>query len=66
MFMLEQWRTVNEEYLAAALAWLRLRLRQSAPAPGNEAAEAALAQAASDMATAEHADPPPALVHLSR
>jgi hypothetical protein len=66
--MLEQSRTGNEAYLAAAIAWLRLRLRQSAPSPPatDEADGNALAQAASDMAAAEGADSPPALVQLSR
>ena len=61
---LARWQTGNDEYLAAALQWLRLRLqRQVDPAVGTEpelsAAAAALSHAESDSA-------PPALMLLGR
>src|SRR5207253_741004 len=69
-----RWHEANARHLAAALAWLRLRLaRHSAaltPAPSPEkaaaATEANLAQAAADLAAATAVEPPPALVLLAR
>jgi AAA+ superfamily predicted ATPase len=66
------WRSSNQQFLSAALAWLRLRLtrlarqiRPSVPAEG-EADSIELGEAAEAMLTAESAEPPPALVELSR
>ncbi len=66
------WQAGNEQYLAAALAWLRLRLawqaEQMRPSPPSAEAvtEAEVAQAASTLAAVEAMEPPPALVVLSR
>jgi hypothetical protein len=71
---LARWHEANARHLAAALAWLRLRLaRHSASfAPGPSAektappTEADLARAAADRNAAEAVEPPPALVLLAR
>ncbi len=67
-----RWQTGNEQYLALALAWLRLRLawqtgctQGSSPSP-QVVTEAEVAQAASALAAAEATEPPPALVMLSQ
>ena len=79
----EIWQRQNEDYLAAALTWLRLRLQQFIEADQLEVVsvqpaklsegtaisatqQAQLSEAVSIMAAAEAADPPPALVILSR
>jgi hypothetical protein len=79
----EIWQRQNEDYLAAALTWLRLRLQRfieadqpeivsTQPAKLSEGAaisttqQAQLSEAVSIMAASEAADPPPALVILSR
>ena len=79
----EIWQRQNEDYLAAALTWLRLRLQQFIEANGSEVVtpqpdesskataisttqQAQLSDAMAAMAAAEAADPPPALVILSR
>jgi hypothetical protein len=79
----EVWQRQNEDYLAAALTWLRLRLQQFIEADGSEVVtpqpdesskataisakqQAQLSDAMAAMAAAEAADPPPALVILSR
>ena len=53
------WQLANEQYLAAALHWLRLRLQHSASAAETEEARVA-------MDTAADVEPPPALVILSQ
>ena len=71
---LVHWQAVNEEYLVAALAWLRLRLAWHAErmraspttASPTTATDSELAQAASDMAAAEATEPRPALVVLGQ
>jgi hypothetical protein len=60
----QAWQAINQTYLAHALDWLRLRLRRLAQ--GDESLEAELSQAAGRMAETAEADPPPALIHLSR
>jgi len=67
-----QWLAGNNAFLAAGLAWLRLKLAgriqacdRSAPATGN-VAEAEIEQAAAGMAAAARLDPPPALISLGR
>ncbi|MEK6374866.1 MAG: ATP-binding protein [Acidobacteriota bacterium] len=77
MSPLAEWQHANQEYLAAALQWLRLRLtryaeRDLAPmvtvpgdpvgAPALTVTDAQVAEAAAAMAAAESADPPPALL----
>ena len=58
------WQAGNEQYLAAALAWLRLRLARHISAEA--VTEAEVAQAATAAAEAGQAiDPPPALMMLS-
>ena len=59
-----EWEKGNEQYLAAALAWLRLRLAQMAEP--DEPAAAELAQATNALRAAEAIAPPPALVILSQ
>ena len=67
-----RWQQENNRFLAAALAWLRLRLawqaEQMEPSPPLPQAvtEAEVAQAASALAAAESTEPPPALVMLSQ
>jgi AAA+ superfamily predicted ATPase len=56
------WEARNEEYLRAALTWLRLRLQQLI----RPSETTALAQAAATIAAGEAADPPPPLVLLRR
>jgi hypothetical protein len=53
------WQLANEQYLAAALHWLRLRLQHSASAAEIEQARVA-------MDTAANVEPPPALIILSQ
>jgi hypothetical protein len=66
------WQEGNEQYLALALAWLRLRLAwqtertQGSPPSPQAVTEAEVAQAASVLAAAEETEPPPALVMLSQ
>ena len=71
---LNQWQKNNNEYLARALAWLRLRLEEQiegesrAPlgaAVAQEVAETETSRAAEAMGEAERADPPPALIILA-
>jgi hypothetical protein len=61
---LTRWEKENQEYLAIALAWLRLRLARIAES--GAASDAELAQAVTALSAAEAADPPPALMILSR
>src|SRR5262249_25643427 len=69
----EQRQRVNDEYLAAALAWLRLRLKWYAeeevhaahPAPGHRVLPEKVAEAARAMAAAGRASPKPALLALA-
>lgn len=59
---LTSWQTSNDQYLAAALAWLRLRLAHLAdPVP-----DAELQAATARMMEAEATEPPPALLILAR
>ena len=58
------WQDSNNRFLAAALAWLRLRLARLAGADEAQAAE--LTQAEAELAEAGAAQPPPALIWLSR
>ena len=60
---LNRWQEGNEQYLAAALAWLRLRLARMSESDGPTDAE--LVQAETKLASVEAADPPPALLILS-
>ncbi|MBW4670803.1 MAG: ATP-binding protein [Cyanomargarita calcarea GSE-NOS-MK-12-04C] len=53
------WQLANEQYLAAALHWLRLRLQHSASAAEIEQARVA-------METTANVEPPPPLVILSQ
>lgn len=71
---MNRWQEANERYLSAALNWLRLRLRRAAESvetAGEEAKEkpvtgAEVDKAAAAMHEAEAAEPPPALVILTR
>jgi AAA+ superfamily predicted ATPase len=71
---LNHWQERNKQYLSAALNWLRLRLirmaqsavKQNVPIRKNEVTEAEITEAASIVIGAEKAEPPPALVILSR
>jgi hypothetical protein len=81
MSTLADWQKANEDYLAAALHWLRLRLTRLAArgetpivvspddtpstAP-NAVPDAELSAAAAAMASAEAVDPPPALTIAAR
>jgi hypothetical protein len=81
MSTLADWQKANEDYLAAALHWLRLRLTRlaersempivvapddtSSAAP-NAVPDAELSAAAAAMASAEAVDPPPALTIAAR
>ena len=64
-----QWEAANDRYLAAALAWLRLRLQrlaqtgQGGQAPADDAEMERVAQV---LVEAEALDPPPALLLLSQ
>lgn len=69
------WAKHNEQYLAAALGWLRLRLQRQIQRLGQgqvpgartpDGLHAALAQAEAQMAAAAAVDPPPALVMLGQ
>jgi hypothetical protein len=69
------WAKHNEQYLAAALGWLRLRLQrqiqrltqgQTQETRTPEALQAALTQTEQHMAAAAAVDPPPALVMLGQ
>ncbi|MEA2165510.1 MAG: hypothetical protein QOK37_3637 [Thermoanaerobaculia bacterium] len=81
MSTLVDWQKANEDYLAAALHWLRLRLirlaersekpivvapGETTPAAPNTVPDAELSAAAAAMASAEAVDPPPALVIAAR
>ncbi|MBW4644933.1 MAG: ATP-binding protein [Goleter apudmare HA4340-LM2] len=61
---MERWQTANEQYLSAAIKWLRLRLQQTAHLEKVSPAEIAHAKAA--MEAAENIQKPPALVLLSQ
>jgi hypothetical protein len=68
---LVRWQTSNQEYLGAALQWLRLRLEAAAraggAAPAGDGDDAAALQAArAAMVLAESCDPPPAAIILQR
>jgi hypothetical protein len=71
---LNLWQERNENYLSAALKWLRLRLTQLAESVGKQdksktnkqVAEQELNQAAASTLSAEAAEPPPALVILGQ
>ncbi|MCP4359590.1 MAG: ATP-binding protein [Chloroflexi bacterium] len=62
------WQTENDQYLAAGLAWLRLRLTQQAEQHQNSQSltEGEVAQAWELFAAGESLESPPALVLLSR
>jgi ATP-dependent 26S proteasome regulatory subunit len=75
MTSLMRWQTANQEYLGAALQWLRLRLEQASadvasapstaeasPSPERADTDGAVAAARAAMAQAGAADPPPAAV----
>lgn len=63
----ERWQTLNDEYLAAALKWLRLRLAYLAEHGQKPSASVKdIAQAETEMFAAEKTEPPPALVILSQ
>jgi ATP-dependent 26S proteasome regulatory subunit len=55
------WQAKNQDYLGAALQWLRLRLEEAAAGTGGEIAAARTA-----MTEAEASDPPPAAIILRR
>ena len=67
-----EWEVNNEQYLGAALSWLRLRLQQlasrySSPAESEpDLDQAALGQAVEVMTACESANPPPPLIVLKR
>ena len=71
---LNRWQETNDEYLSAALSWLRLRLtrlaesveKQDAPSKEKRATEVEINKAAAAVISAEAGDLPPALVILSR
>ncbi|MBD2773379.1 ATP-binding protein [Iningainema tapete] len=64
---LEHWHKSNEQYLKAALTWLRLSLLQFAePENVSPSAEEDLKKAAATMAVAEATNPPPAMVILGQ
>ncbi|MGK7872669.1 MAG: ATP-binding protein [Xenococcaceae cyanobacterium] len=58
----ENWQVKNEQYLAAAIRWLRLHL--SAKAQLEDVTPTDVAQAEMEMVTAEGIKPPPALITL--
>lgn len=68
------WQKMNEQYLSAALHWLRLRLTRLAESVDKQdtlskkkwVTEADISQAAAAVIKIEAAEPPPALVILSR
>ena len=66
------WLSVNEEHLASAVAWLRLRLarmaarRQGSTSGAAQVTEADLEAARNVMGAFEAGDPPPALLLLRR
>lgn len=74
------WQEANDQYLSAALSWLRLRLvrlaesaatvpvpsDQERTAPAKAVSEAELAEVGAAMVAAEAKEPPPALVVLSQ
>ena len=64
MTELAQWQKENEDYLATALVWLRLRLalRSTQQGPVDVVTEEQVQAAAAAMAALETADPPPALI----
>ncbi|MBD2357563.1 ATP-binding protein [Tolypothrix sp. FACHB-123] len=61
---MQRWQTANEEYLSAAVKWIRLRLQQMVDIEQVSPAEIAQAQAA--MTEAENIQTPPALVLLAQ
>lgn len=71
---IENWQERNKQYLSAALNWLRLRLMYMAESAAgedislreNRVTGAEIAQAAEVINNAAEAEPPPALVLLSR
>src|ERR1051326_507529 len=64
MTELAQWQKGNEEYLTAALAWLRLRLalRSSQPGSVDEVIEQEEKAAIEAMVALEKMEPPPSLI----
>src|SRR5262245_65093187 len=67
---LARWHDANARHLAAALAWLRLRLARPGASltrdrPDDPAAGAELDRAADTLAAAEAGEPPPALALLA-
>lgn len=71
---LSHWQKINEQYLSAALHWLRLRLmrlaesidKQDDPSKKKRVTGAEISQAAAVLIKIEAAEPPPALAILSR
>ena len=71
---LNHWQKINEQYLSAALHWLRLRLtllaesidKQDASSKKRRVTEAEISQAAAAVIKIEAAEPPPALAILGR
>jgi hypothetical protein len=59
------WQQRNGDYLAAALAWLQLRLRRLAEQGQIDPADPEIAQVRQKLAVAEAASPPPALALLA-
>lgn len=69
---LNHWQEKNEQYLSAALNWLRLRLTHMTESVGNNKesskrkSEKEIKRAAAALINAEASEPPPALIILSR
>ena len=68
MSELAQWQKGNEEYLAAALAWLRLLLLRACPdaSPAETVTDELMTEARTAMLAAEKTEPPPALLIAAR
>src|SRR6185369_8322885 len=68
MTELAQWQKGNEDYLCAALDWLRLRLLRAChdTSPAETVTDEQLAEAEAAMLVAEKTEPPPALLIAAR
>jgi hypothetical protein len=64
MSELHQWQKANEEYLAAALNWLRLLMLRAChdASPAEDVTDEQMAEARAAMLAAENTEPPPALL----